>query len=100
MLCRYEVWCLARAAGIKYCLVHCDTSEGQAHEWNQERHDQAYSQSTVSDLIGRFETPDSRNRWEQPLFRVRLDAPDLHDTLLVGCEIAWRYGQKLTCINA
>jgi hypothetical protein len=31
---RYELWCLARAAGVKYCMVHVDTPVEQCSQWN------------------------------------------------------------------
>ncbi|CAI9769798.1 unnamed protein product [Fraxinus pennsylvanica] len=40
----YKLWCLARAAGIRYCVLHY--------------------------LLRRFERPDSRNRWDSPLFEL------------------------------
>lgn len=68
--CRYEIWCLARAAGVKYCLVHCITPAATAQQWNRARQASSYSEAVFSDLAGRFESPDSKNRWEQPLFSV------------------------------
>ena len=69
--CRYELWCIARAAGLRYCMVHCDAPEQAAAAWNAVRPaQQAYSAAVFADLWGRFEEPDARNRWDQPLFRV------------------------------
>lgn len=31
---RYELWCLARAARIRYCVVHCDVDEQSCRTWN------------------------------------------------------------------
>ncbi|CAN1823589.1 Protein KTI12 homolog [Linum perenne] len=45
---RYELWCLARAKGIRYCVVFCDVEGNQCQ----------------------FERPDSRNRWDSPLFEL------------------------------
>ncbi|XP_049937037.1 protein KTI12 homolog [Nymphaea colorata] len=70
---RYELWCLARAAGIKYCVVYCDTEEDECRKWNKERGDRGkimYSDKVLDDLIRRFEKPDRRNRWDYPLFEL------------------------------
>ncbi|GMN41976.1 hypothetical protein TIFTF001_011194 [Ficus carica] len=70
---RYELWCLARAAGIRYCVVFCDVEEPHCREWNRERRDRgeaAYDEKIFDDLVSRFERPDRRNRWDSPLFEL------------------------------
>lgn len=68
---RYELWCLARAAGTRYCMVHVDTPVETCRSWNDARpEDQRYPPAIFEDLAGRFERPDSRNRWDSPLFTV------------------------------
>lgn len=70
---RYELWCLARAAGTRYCVLHCDVEETTCRKWNQERReksDSPYDDKILEDLVRRFERPDSRNRWDSPLFEV------------------------------
>ncbi|KAK1288957.1 hypothetical protein QJS10_CPB19g00088 [Acorus calamus] len=70
---RYELWCLARAAGIRYCVLHCDTEENQCRKWNTERRDDgesSYDENIFEDLVRRFEKPDRRNRWDSPLFEL------------------------------
>uniref|UniRef100_A0A0E0HC09 Protein KTI12 homolog n=1 Tax=Oryza nivara TaxID=4536 RepID=A0A0E0HC09_ORYNI len=34
---RYELWCLARASGIRYCVLFCDTEVDHCREWNTKR---------------------------------------------------------------
>jgi tRNA uridine 5-carbamoylmethylation protein Kti12 len=34
---RYELWCAARAAGTRYCMVHVATATGTCREWNSKR---------------------------------------------------------------
>lgn len=70
---RYELWCLARAAGIRYCVLFCDTEENCCREWNdmrQEKRELSYDTKIFNDLIRRFEKPDRRNRWDSPLFEL------------------------------
>lgn len=70
---RYELWCLARAAGIRYCVVYCDVEETHCRKWNEERREKGeanYDDSIFEDLVRRFEKPDSRNRWDSPLFEL------------------------------
>ncbi|PIN05144.1 RNA polymerase II elongator associated protein [Handroanthus impetiginosus] len=70
---RYELWCLARSAGTRYCVLHCDVEEAYCRKWNEERRERsesAYDDKIFDDLIRRFERPDSRNRWDSPLFEL------------------------------
>lgn len=70
---RYELWCLARAAGIRHCVLFCDVEESQCRIWNQERRENneaSYDDHIFEDLVRRFETPDRRNRWDSPLFEL------------------------------
>lgn len=70
---RYELWCLARAAGIRYCVLYCDVEGLQCSKWNLDRREQAeaaYDDKIFEDLVRRFEKPDRRNRWDSPLFEL------------------------------
>lgn len=70
---RYELWCLARAAGIRYCVLYCDVEETHCRKWNQERREKGeatYDDKIFEDLVRRFETPIRRNRWDSPLFEL------------------------------
>ena len=82
---RYELWCIARGASTRYCMVHVDTFVDVCRQWNTERrkneHEQeeqqekqescSYSDEIFEDLASRFERPDARNKWDAPLFTVR-----------------------------
>lgn len=46
--------------------------------------EQAYSTAVFEDLWGRYEEPDARSRWDQPLFRAAsVDAASRDATLQV-----------------
>ncbi|KAF2294637.1 hypothetical protein GH714_014019 [Hevea brasiliensis] len=50
---RYELWCLARAAGIRYCVLFCDVEETQCQKWNEQRREKgeaAYDNAIFEDL--------------------------------------------------
>jgi protein KTI12 len=76
---RYELWCLARQAATRFCVVHCDTPPDEARRRNESRRalgDESaewggYDGATFDDLVYRFETPDGKNRWDAPLFVLR-----------------------------
>ncbi|KAK2970658.1 hypothetical protein RJ640_017782, partial [Escallonia rubra] len=70
---RYELWCLARAAGIRNCVIYCDVEDSCCRRWNQDRNEKgepAYNDKVFEDLVRRFEKPDRRNRWDSPLFEL------------------------------
>jgi protein KTI12 len=96
---RYELWCAARAVGGRAAVVHVDAAArpgggggggggGAAggasataapsawgpRAWNAARlarGEDGYGPAVFDDLCGRYERPDSRNRWDAPLFTVR-----------------------------
>ncbi|KAG6492474.1 hypothetical protein ZIOFF_047437 [Zingiber officinale] len=80
---RYELWCLARAAGIRYCVIEdaltidlqvfCDTADDTCRQWNrirEEMGESSYETKIFEDLVQRFEKPERRNRWDSPLFEL------------------------------
>ncbi|KAM9376583.1 protein KTI12 homolog [Pholidichthys leucotaenia] len=71
---RYELFCLIKHAQTPHCLVYCITSDEQSSLWNTDRDiAERYTQDIFDGLVQRFEAPDSRNRWDNPLFTVLKD---------------------------
>ncbi|XP_051146317.1 protein KTI12 homolog [Andrographis paniculata] len=71
---RYELWCLARSAGTRYCVLHCDVEDSISRKWNKERGERSepsYEDKIFEDLVRRFERPNRKNRWDSPLFELR-----------------------------
>ncbi|KAJ4439852.1 hypothetical protein ANN_07980 [Periplaneta americana] len=60
---------MSKASKTTQCTVHCEVSPETAWQWNQLRQD-PYTRETFDALTMRFESPDSRNRWDAPLFTV------------------------------
>ncbi|PNX83959.1 protein KTI12 [Trifolium pratense] len=80
---RYELWCLARAAGIRYCVFYCDVEDDDCRKWNQERREKGednYDDVIFEDLVRRFEKPERRNRWDSPLFELKSASSSLSDS--------------------
>lgn len=69
---RYELYCMSKASKTTQCTVHCEVAVDTAWEWNsfREKEDERYTRETFDALALRFEPPDSRNRWDSPLFTV------------------------------
>ncbi|XP_054633278.1 protein KTI12 homolog [Dunckerocampus dactyliophorus] len=71
---RYELFCLIKHAQTPHCLVYCLTSDDVSSAWNASRDAEAqYTQDIFDALVLRFEAPDSRNRWDSPLFTILQD---------------------------
>ncbi|CAJ1056730.1 protein KTI12 homolog isoform X1 [Xyrichtys novacula] len=71
---RYELFCLIKHTQTPHCLVYCLTSGEVSSAWNSERDTaEQYTQDIFDALVLRFEAPDSRNRWDSPLFTILKD---------------------------
>nr|XP_039256908.1 protein KTI12 homolog [Styela clava] len=70
---RYELFCITKYARTPQCVIHTDISPEGAKEWNKNRaEEERYSDDIIDALIMRFEPPDSRNRWDSPLFTIQV----------------------------
>eukprot|EP00117_Sycon_ciliatum_P038014 scpid63355/ scgid28322/ Protein KTI12 homolog len=68
---RYELYCVARQHKSTQCVIYCMASVEQCREWNSSRpEDDRYSDKIFDELVMRFEEPESRNRWDSPLFSL------------------------------
>lgn len=78
---RYELHCLSKAAKQQHGIIWILNS--QATEWNRMRQTknpvQSFTDDQMRELIQRYEPPDSRNRWDKPLWRVDL-SPESENT--------------------
>lgn len=72
---RYELYCVARQLKTTHCVVLCECSTTQAKQWNEEHENKqdCYSDQIMDALTMRFEPPDDRNRWDNPLFTILPD---------------------------
>lgn len=71
---RYELYCLSKSVKTTHCVIHTDTAVDTCWQWNSQRpQEEQYSKEIFDGLVQRFEAPDSRNRWDSPLFTVHRD---------------------------
>jgi tRNA uridine 5-carbamoylmethylation protein Kti12 len=67
---RYELFCIAKAAGAAHCVVWCLNTVENVRRWNTARSSTSYSDEQLTSLIQRYEPPDARNRWDRPLYKI------------------------------
>ena len=74
---RYELYCLSKHVKTTQCVLHCVVSpDDDARAWNSARADpERYTPEVFDSLVMRYEAPDSRNRWDSPLFIVPPNDP-------------------------
>lgn len=71
---RYELYCLSKHVKTPQCVLFCETTPEDARNWNSTREEgERYADDVFDGLVMRFESPDSRNRWDSPLFVVHPD---------------------------
>jgi len=72
---RYELYCMSKHLATAHCVLWCNVSPDTAHEWNSKREISplGYPPELMDALVMRFEPPDSRNRWDSPLFTICRD---------------------------
>ncbi|GIY46044.1 protein KTI12 homolog [Caerostris extrusa] len=71
---RYELYCLNKSCKTTHCVIHCDLLPADCWIYNENRNSpEKYSEEIFKAVIQRYETPDSRNRWDSPLFIVHKD---------------------------
>jgi len=69
---RYELYCVAKAHKTTHCVIHCETPKERCREWNSARENR-YDDEILDALMMRFEAPESRNRWDSPLFIIQVE---------------------------
>lgn len=66
---RYELYCASKNSGSTQVTVETICAKEEAWDWNIRRsEEERYSKECYDALHLRYEIPDSRNRWDSPLF--------------------------------
>lgn len=83
---RYELYCAAKSNSCTQCTISTIINIDEAWSFNiKQLH--SYNRSVFDALIMRYEEPDSKNKWDSPLFRVYsngiIDFMSVSDCLLL-----------------
>ena len=62
---RYQLYCVAKAVGTPWCVLHVATPQYMAKGWNTK-----YNDDLFENLVFRYEEPIASNRWDAPLFTL------------------------------
>jgi tRNA uridine 5-carbamoylmethylation protein Kti12 len=90
---RYELYCISKAAGQRHgvvwimgsksdeepCSGSLSRSDLLAKKHNRDRCQSSscgdyYEENMMDELVARYEPPDERNRWEDPLYKVNVSS--------------------------
>ncbi|KAJ1369894.1 hypothetical protein KIN20_031482 [Parelaphostrongylus tenuis] len=70
---RYELFLLGKLCKTTFAVLYCNADEGTCKWLNKQKEEHLrYKETTINDLIARYEKPDTRNRWDSPLFEVKI----------------------------
>lgn len=71
---RYELFLAAKMSKTTYCVIQCSPPADTCHWLNDQKPevDQKYPREIIDQLIMRYERPDTKFRWEKPLFEVKI----------------------------
>uniref|UniRef100_A0A183E3U8 Protein KTI12 homolog n=1 Tax=Gongylonema pulchrum TaxID=637853 RepID=A0A183E3U8_9BILA len=74
---RYELFCIAKEAQTTYAVLYCDANEDTCQWLNMQKDEtERYEKNVISELIARFEEPQATNRWDSPLFTIKIGTGD------------------------
>eukprot|EP01130_Rhizamoeba_saxonica_P002542 TRINITY_DN12328_c0_g1_i1.p1 TRINITY_DN12328_c0_g1~~TRINITY_DN12328_c0_g1_i1.p1 ORF type:complete len:283 (+),score=58.95 TRINITY_DN12328_c0_g1_i1:26-874(+) len=81
---RYELYCAARALGTPHCVIYCNTPRDKCRQWNESKDEATrWNENLLNELMNRYETPNSRRKWDNPLFEIsNIDEIPLDDIKL------------------
>ncbi|EYC24493.1 hypothetical protein Y032_0013g1931 [Ancylostoma ceylanicum] len=70
---RYELFLIAKLCKTTYAVLYCHAAEETCKWLNEGKQEQMrYKEETIGELIARYEKPEPRNRWDSPLFEVKV----------------------------
>ncbi|XP_003702806.1 protein KTI12 homolog [Megachile rotundata] len=68
---RYEIYCMTKSYKTPQCTIYCDIPVEHAWLWNEKRPEsERYNREIFDALVMRYEAPDSKNRWDIPLYSL------------------------------
>uniref|UniRef100_A0A915BMH5 Protein KTI12 homolog n=2 Tax=Parascaris univalens TaxID=6257 RepID=A0A915BMH5_PARUN len=70
---RYELFCVGKLIQTTFAVVFCDANAQTSKSLNSQKDEkERYEEGKIDDILMRFERPDRKNRWDSPLFTIRI----------------------------
>ncbi|CAL2038939.1 unnamed protein product [Caenorhabditis brenneri] len=91
---RYELFLAAKMSKTTYCVVQCTPSSDTCHWLNEQKPEgERYSKEIIDALLMRYEAPDTKFRWEKPLFEIKIgkneksiNSEEIEDNMMIDLE--------------
>lgn len=66
------MYCGSKANNNTQCTIHTEINKNEAWKFNESREvdSEKYERNIFDALLMRYESPDSKNRWDSPLFLI------------------------------
>lgn len=96
---RYEMFCIAKTTASRYCVVYCEQDATECANRDAKRREEGqdgYGEELCAALIARFEAPEERCKWDNPLFRINMFQDDWDKQMDTIQEFVTGSGKKLT----
>ncbi|KAH0947376.1 hypothetical protein HN011_008496 [Eciton burchellii] len=79
---RYEIYLMSKLYKTPQCTLYCDIPIEHAWLLNEKRAEsEQYNREVFDGLITRYEMPNSKNRWDAPLYAVTPDDELMYDEI-------------------
>ncbi|VDM95962.1 unnamed protein product [Thelazia callipaeda] len=80
---RYELFCMAKFVRTTFCVLYCEANEDICQQLNLKKDEiERYASDQITQLVVRFEKPITANRWDSPLFTIKIKVNDeIHEML-------------------
>uniref|UniRef100_A0A1I7WMV2 Protein KTI12 homolog n=1 Tax=Heterorhabditis bacteriophora TaxID=37862 RepID=A0A1I7WMV2_HETBA len=70
---RYELFLIGKLCKTTYAVLQCNADESVCKWLNlQKNSNLRYNEEKINELIMRYEKPDANNRWDSPLFELKI----------------------------
>ncbi|KAK5966868.1 Chromatin associated protein KTI12 [Trichostrongylus colubriformis] len=70
---RYELFLIGKLCKTTFAVIYCHAEESVCKWLNEQKNGEArYNDTILKELIARYEKPDPPNRWDSPLFDIKI----------------------------
>lgn len=78
---RYQLHCEVKNTATTYCLIQTMCPIETIHKWNHNDNHSPWDPELLTQLIQRYEEPNSQSRWDSPLFPILTTQDTIKDQI-------------------